>query len=309
MQGVQYLTTEEAGAYLRIKVRKVYEMAAAGTIPCSKVTGKWLFPRAALDRWIVAGLSRPEGFSDKTPPAIVGGSTDPLLEWAVRQSGSGLASLPEGSEAGLRRLAGNDVAIAAIHLHREQEDEAGKGIKGSDSVDHDANTETVRSMPGLHDAVVVSFARREQGIVTAAGNPLAIRSIPDALGRKARVALRQKGAGAQLLLMRLLAAEGIEPEALSAAGPPASTGQDLALAVRAGSADWGIATRAIADTHGLGFVPVLWESFDLVLRRRTYFEPGVQALMRFLNSDAFAERAAALGGYDVCAAGAVRLNM
>ena len=51
-------------------------------------------------------------------PPIVGGSHDPLLEWALRESNSGLASLPEGSEEGLRRLTRGEVMVAAIHLHR-----------------------------------------------------------------------------------------------------------------------------------------------------------------------------------------------
>jgi len=296
MQGDTYLTTEEAADYLRIKVRKVYELAADGAIPCSKVTGKWLFPRAALDAWITGGLASPDGFALASPPAIMGGSTDPLLEWAVRQSGSGLASLPEGSEAGLRRLAHDQIAIAAIHMHREAGD------------DSDANIAAVRALPGLHDMVMISFCRREQGLVTAGGNPLGIDSIPDAIAKGARAVMRQKGAGAQLLLNRLLATHGIDPERITVAENIAATGQDLAAAIRSGTADWGIVTKAVADTYGLGYMPITWENFDLVLRRRTYFEAGPQALMRFLASAEFRDRAMALGGYDIAEAGRVRLN-
>src|SRR5262245_61880025 len=111
------LTTDEAANYLRLSERKLYELVANGAVPCSKVTGRWLFPKAALDRWVTAGLLGTATLAQPAPP-IVGGSHDPLLEWALRESGSGLASLPEGSEAGLRRLARGEVALAAIHLHR-----------------------------------------------------------------------------------------------------------------------------------------------------------------------------------------------
>ena len=73
-----YLNTEEAAAYLGIKERKLYELVANGGVPCSKVTGKWLFPRLALDRWIEAGLTRPLGFAPVAPSPIIGGSHDPL---------------------------------------------------------------------------------------------------------------------------------------------------------------------------------------------------------------------------------------
>ena len=63
-------------------------------VPCSKVTGRWLFPRAALDRWVSAGLIAPAGLAQVTAPPIVGGSHDPLLEWALRESTCGLAACP-----------------------------------------------------------------------------------------------------------------------------------------------------------------------------------------------------------------------
>src|SRR5262249_50713449 len=112
------LTTDEAAGYLRLSERKLYELVANGAVPCTKATGRWLFPKAALDRWLAAGLIAPVALAQVPAPPIIGGSHDPLLEWALRESGSGLASLPEGSEAGLRRLARGEVAAAAIHLHR-----------------------------------------------------------------------------------------------------------------------------------------------------------------------------------------------
>src|SRR4026208_1040126 len=101
----ELLTTDEAAVYLRLSERKLYELVANGAVPCTKVTGKWLVPRAALGRWLVAGLVLPALAQAPAPP-IVGGSHDPLLEWALRESGSGLASLAGGREAGLRRLGG-----------------------------------------------------------------------------------------------------------------------------------------------------------------------------------------------------------
>ncbi|MFC6491220.1 helix-turn-helix domain-containing protein, partial [Nitratireductor sp. GCM10026969] len=116
---MDFLTTSEAAEYLRLGERKLYELVADNAIPCSKVTGKWLFPRHELDRWVLSGLTRPEGMVPAAPPPIVGGSQDDLLEWALRQSGSGLASLTEGTESGVGRLMRGEVAAAAIHFHGE----------------------------------------------------------------------------------------------------------------------------------------------------------------------------------------------
>jgi excisionase family DNA binding protein len=295
VQDSPYLTTEEAAAYLRLKERKLYEMASNGTAPCSKVSGKWLFPRAALDRWIEANMSRPPGFAAPEPPPIIGGSNDPLLEWAARRSGSGLALLSEGSEAGLARVGDNSVALAAIHLHDMESDER-------------ANEDAVASRPDLHDAVLVAFVRREQGLLVAPGNPKDLSSVEGAIASGARFGLRQAGAGAQLLLERILFRAGLKAADMPKGPAPYPTGQDLAQAIRNGEVDCGLATRAVAASLGLGFAPVTWERFDLVLRRRTYFQPGPQALFALMRSDEFRRQAEALTGYDVSQAGRVRLN-
>ena len=286
------LTTDEAAVYLRLSERKLYELVATGAVPCTKVTGKWLFPRAALDRWLAAGLVMPA--LAHAPPPIVGGSHDPLLEWTLRESGSGLASLPEGSEAGLRRLARGEVTAAAIHLHRLDGDDEG------------ANLDAVTGTSGLHDVVVIALARREQGLVVAAGNPLQLRGVAGIAAKRARLALRPQGAGAQLLLLALLARVGLSFDVLAVVKPACPTGADIAQAVRSGRADCGIATRAVAQAAGLDFVPQTWERFDLALRQRDYFRSGPQALFKFVRTAAFRDRATELTGYDVSAAGDVR---
>jgi excisionase family DNA binding protein len=288
------LTTDEAAAYLKMSERKLYDLVSAGAVPCSKVTGRWLFPRAALDRWVIAGMADLPGLLPADAPPIVGGSQDSLLEWAVRTSNSGLAGLPEGSESGLRRLTRGEVIAASIHLHR---------LDGDDEY---TNVETVAHAPGLHDAVVISFARREQGLLVAPGNKLKLTDIASAVHKRARMAQRQAGAGAHLLLLRLLHQAGLSPDAMTRIGPEFATGPDLAHAVRGGRADCGIATRAAAREAGLDFVSLVWERFDLVLRQRDYFRPGPQALFALMRKPAFAERAAELGGYDIADSGAVR---
>ena len=291
----ELLTTDEAAEYLRLSERKLYELVANREVPCSKVTGRWLFPRTALDRWVSAGLVAPAALAQVAAPPIVGGSHDPLLEWALRESHCGLANLPEGSEEGLRRLTGGEVMVAAIHLHRLDGDDAS------------ANLDAVADGSGLHDAVVLGFARREQGILVAPGNPLDLGDMASIATSRARMAQRPAGAGAQLLLLALLARAGIALDDLKLAKPAFPTGPDIAQAIRAGRIDCGIATRSVARAAGLDFLPLTWERFDLVMRQRDYFMKEPQALFAFMREAGFRERATELGGYDVSEAGAVRL--
>jgi putative molybdopterin biosynthesis protein len=291
---MEFLTTSEAADYVRLGERKLYELVTSGAIPCSKVAGKWLFPRHELDLWILSGLVRPAGMVAADPPPIVGGSQDDLLEWALRESGSGLASLTEGTARGVERLRQGEVIAAAVHFHSE-----------ADSAS-DANVSAVRATPGLHDAVLVGLARREQGLLLPPGNPKQLHSMADVLASGAQMAVRQPGAGAQMLLEVLLARAGAGHKELRRLDPPCLTGPDLAATIRAGNADCGIATRAAAKSAGLDFVPLLSENFDLLMRQRSYFKPSIQALIGFLGQKRLKQRAAELSGYDPAPAGQIR---
>jgi putative molybdopterin biosynthesis protein len=290
---LQLLTTAEAAEYLRIKERKLYELVAEHAIPCTKVTGKWLFPRADLDRWLLAGMARPLGVVPADPPPIVGGSHDPLLQWALAESRAGLAILPEGSAVGLRRFLAGQIVAAAIHFH------------DIDDMDKDANIAVVAKEPTLYDAVLIGFASREQGLIVAPGNPLELDRLADAKAKSARLVIRPEGAGAQQLMRSLLKRDGLS---LADFGTPivAPTGPDVAQAIRAGHADCGIATRAVATVAGLDFIPITIERFDLLMRQRDSYRPPLQQLLGLLRQPLFAARAKELGGLDITIAGTTR---
>jgi putative molybdopterin biosynthesis protein len=290
---MQFFTTSEAANYLRIKERKLYELVSENAIPCTKVTGKWLFPKHELDRWLLESVTRPDGMAPAEPLPIVGGSHDPLLEWALRESGCGLATLPEGSAAGLQRFIDGKLVAAAIHLHAFDDDS-------------DENVAVMANERNLQDAVLVGFARREQGIVVAPGNPLGFRSIRDLCAERVRVAVRPPGAGAQLLLESLLMREGVDVAKLNIVSPPCPTGPDIAQAVRTGRADCGIATRSVANAAGLDFMSLTWERFDLVVRQREYFRKPLQTFFAFLKTPIMQRQADDAGGYDISMAGQIR---
>jgi putative molybdopterin biosynthesis protein len=294
---MDFLTTSEAAEYVRLGERKLYELVTSGAIPCSKVAGKWLFPRHELDLWVLSGLARPAGMIAADPPPIVGGSQDDLLEWTLRESGSGLASLAEGTARGVDRLQRGEVIAAAIHFH-------GDAISAISA--DDANITAVRATPGLHDAVLVGFSRREQGLLLPPDNPKQLHGLSDVLASGARMAVRQPGAGAQMLLEVLLSRAGAGHKDLRRLDPPCLTGPDLAAAIRSGKADCGIASRAAAKAAGLDFVPLLWENFDLLMRQRSYFRPSIQALVGFIGHKRLKQRATELTGYDTTPAGQIR---
>jgi len=286
------MTTAEVADHLRVKERTVYEMVARQTIPFSRATGKLLFPRRLVDAWLEAQTELPATGIAPAPP-IYAGSNDPLLEWALRQSGTGLAVLASGSMQGLGDLAGGRAVLAGCHL-----------LDPESGVWNLAAVQAQLPGPGY---VMIHWARRVQGLITAPGNPLGITGLPDAVARGLRFALRVEGAGSQRLLDVLLARAGVTAADLNTATRPADTHADLAALIETGEADCGLGLQAAAGQ--LGFLPLVdSESFDLVMRRRDYFEPPVQILLAFARTEAFAHRAAHLGGYDLADIGKVLWN-
>lgn len=290
----ELMNTREVAEYLRLKERKIYDLVHKRRIPCTRVTGKWLFPKRQVDAWLAEGTVLPKetGGQVRPVPPVIAGSHDPLLDWCVRESGCGLALLAGGSLDGLRRFAEGEAMVCALHV--------------LDPASGEYNLPVVETLGA--DVVLVEWARREQGLVVAPGNPLAIRGIRDLARPGVRVVLRQQGAGSRILFDHLLAQAGIAAEKLTVLERPARSETDLGQAVSESRADAGLAVAAAARAFRLDFVPLWQERCDLLVRRRDYFEPPVQALLAFAGTAAFACRAAEMGGYDVAATGRIVWN-
>jgi putative molybdopterin biosynthesis protein len=290
-----HMTTSEVSAYLRVKERTIYDLVARKEIPCSRATGKLLFPRNLIDRWIEAHieLQDPRLIA---PPPIIGGSSDPLLEWALRESGAGIAGLVEGSSAGLIRLASGGAVAAGIHFGEEDQGENSGNIKAA------------REASALFDVVVVHWAWRQQCLLMPAGNPMGLNSIRDVAAKGARFVSRQEGSGTEILLDRVLAQANLSRGDLKLLPRPAQTQTDVALAILDGHADCGIAVSAVARRFNLAFVPLHRERFDLACRRRELLEPPLQKLLDFARTPEFKAQADKLGDYDISECGKVLFN-
>ena len=296
----EYLTTRELAELLRIKERKVYDLAASGEVPCTKAMGKLLFPRVAIDAWLLAGQTQTDATSRSTTrnakwkpvrPNVFVGSHDPLLEWALRESRSGLAAYFDGSSDGLARFSGGEGVAAGLHLF--------------DAVTRTWNVEAVRPPLGDQPVVLVEWAKRQRGLILGRNLDKAVSGIGDLGGL--RFAGRQAGAGAQQLFMTLAADAGLDADEIET---PVTlrTETDAALAVLDGKADASFGLQSLAEQYRLAFVPVIEERYDLLVDRRAWFEPAMQTFMQFCAGDTFRQHAKEYAGYDVADFGRVHFN-
>jgi molybdate-binding protein len=250
------------------------------------------FYRAAASALLVQAAILPDspGFS----AALLMGSHDLALEagladlQAQPHPPARLVTLPVGSLDGLAALRQGLCHLTACHLLDVDGDEY--------------NLPYVRRFFPDQPMLVLTLAEREQGLLTASGNPLGLLGLEDLTARPLRFASRQRGSGTRLWLDRQLHHQRLPAESL-ASQPEFPTHTAVARAVQLGQADCGIALRAAALQHGLDFIPLFHERFDLVLPQANTFMPAIQALLEKVITKAFRQQAAELGGYETAHTG------
>lgn len=291
-----FLDTRQVSEYLGINEKQVYTLIAERGLPGTKITGKWLFPRHLVDRWVeahVLNLPGPLPFLERAEGLLlIAGSDDPLLARLValfRRRYSDIIPLQSraGSSEGLMALKRGLCHIACVHLLNP----GGEGY----------NTEHLSSLLG-DDVVGVSFATRRQGILLPKGNPGKIRSLKDAAGRP--WARREVGTGTRLLFDRLIDALDLDPADFSD-GPAANSHLEVGLAVLQKRAEAGLGIEAVAGILDLDFVALQEERFDLAIRKPVFFGKTVQSLLALLGTEEFHGLAQDLAGYDISEAGRI----
>lgn len=291
----EMMTVHEIADYLRVKERKIYDLITQKQIPCTRVTGKWLFPRHLIDLWLMNNSETSlQDLRFKTVPEILVGSHDPLLEWAMRETASTMAMQTTGSLEGLSRFSEGEAMICAMHVL-----DVGTG---------EYNVPVVKQTLRDADIVVLEWAWRGQGLIVARNNPLAIQDLADLLAKQPRLVTRQNGSGSRILLDHLLEKSGVAENKLNIIDMLARTEMEVGLAISGGRADVGMAVSSVAKQLHLDFIPLAKERFDLIMRRFDYFEPPIQKLLAFCRSAAFNDKAKEFGDYDISGLGRVVYN-
>lgn len=290
------LSTREVAVKLGVNEKMVYTLISEKGLPATKITGKWLFPDHLVEQWVESRtINFPEraGLAPDEDLLIVCGSNDILLERALslfmRLHPDHAAVFGNmGSLGGIRALRRGLCHMASSHL-------AGEG-GGDFNFEH--AREELRELPA-----VVNFARREQGLLTAPGNPRGITGFADLGGGALTVCNRALGTGTRLLFDRELERAGVDVAALPGYGNELARHLDVGLEILAGRADCGPAIRPVAALLGLGFIPVAWERFDLLVPKDRFFDKAVQLFLNMLPEKDFRRLAQGVEGYDLAQSG------
>jgi len=290
----ELMNTKEVANHLGIHEKQVYALIKAKRIPCTRVTGKWVFPRRMIDEWIEnnarSGMAEARKKSKRIEGSLLAaGSNDPsldILKTYIRKAYPEfyIFSSNTGSTDGLKALNQGFTDIAWSHL--------------LDPKSGQYNIPFLSTyLPNLKP-VVVNLFNRDLGFLVAPGNPLRIRGFKDLTVSQVRFINRQKGSGTRVLLDHHLKDLKIPASSIKGYEKEVYTHFEIGLSILAKEADVGLATGSVSKLLGLSFVSLTQESFDMLLDQTTFFERGVQAFIEILNSREFRSQVENLGSYD-----------
>ncbi len=294
------LNTKEVAHFLDINEKVVYNLIAEKGLPASKVTGKWLFPRHLVEKWLENQTINYPRITSPLPSyhglLIISGSNDILLERTIslfnRLHSNHTAVFGNvGSQGGLKILGRGLCHMASSHLLQEDEQEYNFDF---------AYHELGGKLPA-----VVNLCRREQGLLVAKGNPKGIHSISDLGQSGIRIANRPTDTGTRLLFDKELQKAGIKGSEIEGYAREFRSHFDVGLEVFAGRADVVPAIRPVAKFLGLDFVPLRWERYDLLVSKDRFFDQGVQLFLGLLHEPQFRDLAKEFEGYDLSMCGKV----
>jgi putative molybdopterin biosynthesis protein len=237
--------------------------------------------------------------------------------------------LPDEGERGLLVILGSDDLALDLLARRLREDEAGPDVitmaMGSleglialrhgtghvagchlfDAETGDFNKTYARALFPGRALVLVTLAHRQQGLIVPAGNPRGLKDLADAVAAGARVVNRNRGSGTRVWLDRLLARGHVDTIHVAGYEDEVMTHDAAARVVAEGAADVALGILPAAIAHGLDFVPLVEERYDLITPREHYESELLAPLLRLLDDDAFKREIDQLGGYLTRETGAV----
>ena len=255
-------------------------------------------PRVAGTHALPVAMSRP---LHSVPGAIVAvGSHDMTLDLLgdylhSRHPHVTLVSAHVGSLGGLLALQRNEAHLAGSHLLDEETGDYNRAF-----------IERLLTPHGCH-VVLLGFVSRQQGLILARSNPKRIEGVEDLARPDVRFVNRQQGAGTRLLLDHALRTLGVDGAQIGGYDRQESSHAAVAAAVAGGEADCGLGIQAAAQAHGLSFLPLFSERYDLVIPAVHYASELLAPLLDLLRNPApeFLGRVAALGGYETAMMGQV----
>ena len=287
----RFMTVRQVAEYLQLHEKKIYALATEEKIPATKITGKWMFPRELIDRWM---LESAHGgiFTDRL---VIAGSEDPLLYRTLLRLSNNMRShalvsyTGTGTRLGLELLSAQKVNASCMNWGEVEESPQ-------------RHPALLQNYKQHQQWVLVRAFKRERGFMIHPDRKPADCSSESLLRSELKWGIRQDGSGTLHFLNELLAQHSMKINDLSSKVKVFSNRETAALIVT-GQVDAATGTCSVAAEFGLAFVELGWEALDFAVRRDVYFRKIFQTFLEHLRSQVILKQARQLGGYNFSESG------
>jgi putative molybdopterin biosynthesis protein len=296
------LSTQEVADLLKVSKSTIYDLIRRGELRSYKVGRKVRIAEADVKEYIkqskesqnmkhtpsLEGVQFSLMGSEKRQEGFIICGQDLILD--VLSNYMRLHNVPAlrayiGSYDGLVSLYRKIVNVTASHMW-----------------DSDTDTYNVpyvrRLLPGI-PAVIIHLTCRMQGLYIAKGNPKNIHGWEDFKRDDITMINREQGAGSRVLLDENLKLLGIFGSSIKGYNKETSSHLAVASAISRAEADVAVGNEKIArQVDNIEFIPMKKERYDLVLRKEDLHSSEIQTMLKIIQSAAFRNEFANIGGYD-----------
>jgi len=304
-------TTDELAKLLKISKLTVYDLIKKGELPSYRVGKQMRVDAADLEAYKRRNRMIPEGpLGQRQQPASHDAPSSPSIPRSIVITGQDISldvlarhletELPEYRM--LRSHMGSMDSL--IRMYKGEADLVSTHLLDGDSGEY--NVPYIRRLLVGMPYLVVNLLTRSAGLFVAEDNPHGIAGWSDLARPGLRIANREQGAGARVLLDEQLRLRGIPQESLPGYGETLTNHLSVAAKVASGEADVGVGTaKAASIVQGVSFIPLIQERYDLVMLKRPENKLWIESVLGILRSDGFKRELRAIANYDLSRTGEI----
>lgn len=298
----EFFTTEEIAKALKVSKLTVYDLIKKGELKAFRVGRQMRVDAKELEDYKLRGqevksLQREEleNQGNGTTRQIVISGQDSSLDILARQ-----IELKTNKFRPLRSYAGSLDSLIAMYLG--EADIVSTHLLDGDTLQY--NIPYIRKLLVSQSFIVIHLLGRRAGLFVAKGNPYQIRDWKDLAKPGLKLINREKGAGARVLLDEQLRLNGISKKQINGYEDIQTSHFGVASSIANGKADVGVGIEQAAKVANIDFIPLVTESYDLVILKTIDNEKLISDVLSILQNHSFQEELQSLG-YDVSRTGEV----
>jgi putative molybdopterin biosynthesis protein len=321
MSSEQSYTTEDIAKLLKISKLTVYDLIKKGELPAYRVGKQMRVDASDLEAYKTRAKRGGAAFKAGYAPIMAIPQEQSMMPAErILEHGSrsvvitgqdiSLDLLAKQLEARMPRIRPLRSYVGSldslISMYRGEADIVSTHLLDGDTGEY--NLPYIRKLLIGHSYVVLNMVSRWAGLYVAKGNPKGLRTWEQLGTVGIKLANREKGSGARVLLDEQLRLHGIDSRQVDGYGDELTHHMGVAGKVANGDADVGVGIEKAASLVGVEFIPLIEERYDLVMLKTGPNFDLIEQVTTILRSDAFRNELRSIQGYNLTKTGEVLLE-